>query len=198
MIGVRLAIVGLAAALLGAGSPDAAVPAAEPTATASSAAPSLEEQQLRRAEEERLRALAKEYEALAGTGSMLEPRQETAEPTRERSLAGAFLQMILVLGAVCLLAYLLLGKVLPRLLKIDPPAAPHRIMQVVDRMPLDQRRSIMIIRIGDGYYLVGASEGGISLLSRLDANDVAQALSQPKSPPLGKFGSMLLGRSEKS
>lgn len=114
------------------------------------------------------------------------------------SLGFAFFKMLLVLGAVCLLAYLSLGKLLPRLMRIQQPIAGRRIMQVVDRLPIDQRRSIMIIKTGqDLYYMVGVTEQGITLLSRLDADDVDTALETAtvEPPKLGRLASTLLGRS---
>src|SRR5688572_18469800 len=60
------------------------------------------------------------------------------------SLAYTFFKMVVTLGAVCLLAYLSLGKLLPKLLRVQAPIASRRILQVVDRLPIDQRRSIMI------------------------------------------------------
>lgn len=114
------------------------------------------------------------------------------------SLGFAFFKMILVLGAVCLLAYLSLGKLLPRLMRVQQPIAGRRIMHVVDRLPIDQRRSIMIIKTGEElYFMVGVTEQGITLLSRLDADDVDNALETAtvEPPKLGRLAGALLGRS---
>jgi flagellar protein FliO/FliZ len=109
--------------------------------------------------------------------------------------------MMLTLGAVCLLAYLSLGKLLPRLMRVQQPIAGRNILQVVDRLPIDQRRSIMIIKTGEElYYLVGVTDHGINLLSRLDADDIDTALATavtPEPPRLGRFAQALLGRSQK-
>ena len=117
------------------------------------------------------------------------------------SLGFAFFKMMLTLGAVCLLAYLSLGKLLPRLMRVQQPIAGRNILQVVDRLPIDQRRSIMIIKTGEElYYLVGVTDHGINLLSRLDADDIDTALATavtPEPPRLGRFAQALLGRSQK-
>jgi flagellar biogenesis protein FliO len=132
----------------------------------------------------------------------LEPNLGLNSGTKDApSLAYTFFKMLVTLGAVCLLAYLSLGKLLPKLLRVPPPIAGHRILQVVDRLPIDQRRSIMIIKTGqDLYYLVGVTDHGINLLSRLDADDVDSALASLPSvdpPRLGRFAQALLGRSQK-
>jgi flagellar biogenesis protein FliO len=126
------------------------------------------------------------------------PKTPSSSPG-ERSLFQAIFQMILVLGAICLLAYLVLGKLLPKLLRIEAPVAQKRIMHVIDRLPVDQRRSIVVMRIGGLYFLVGITEHGISLISRLDADDVETALesAEAPTPKLGKIAGVLLGRSEK-
>ena len=115
------------------------------------------------------------------------------------SLGYMFFKMLLVLGAVCLLAYLSLGKLLPKLLRIQPPTANRKILQVVDRLPIDQRRSIMIVRTGEeAYFLVGVTDQGINLLSRLDSDelDPALAVEDQEPPKLGKLAQSLLGRKE--
>ena len=127
----------------------------------------------------------------------------SADPNNDApSLAYTFFKMLITLGAVCLLAYLSLGKLLPKLMRVQAPIASHRILQVVDRLPIDQRRSIMIIKTGEAlYYLVGVTDHGINLLSRIDADDIDAALASAPSeqPPrsLGRFAQALLGRSEK-
>ncbi len=122
------------------------------------------------------------------------------QPTDAPSLAFMFFKMLLTLGAVCLLAYLSLGKLLPKILRVQAPIAGHRIMHVVDRLPIDQRRSVMIIKTGEQlYFLIGVTEHGISLLSRLDSDDVDTALATVAAEPprLGRFAQALMGRSGK-
>ncbi|MCB9654313.1 MAG: flagellar biosynthetic protein FliO [Deltaproteobacteria bacterium] len=94
------------------------------------------------------------------------------------SLAGQLLKTVLVLGAVCLLAYVVLGRLLPRLLNIPAPGTSRRIIQVVDRLPVDPKRSVMLIKLGERHYLIGVTEHGISLLSQVDEQDVEHALSE--------------------
>ena len=92
------------------------------------------------------------------------------------SFGRAFLEMVLVLGGVCLLAYLVLGKLLPRVLRVPAPSASGRLLSVVDRLAIDPRRSILVIRMGEHHFLVGNAENGMSMLARLDARAVQEAL----------------------
>ncbi|MCB9648049.1 MAG: flagellar biosynthetic protein FliO [Deltaproteobacteria bacterium] len=140
--------------------------------------------------------LAADYDGdLAAVGG---PDQDEREAP---SMGGALVQMFFVLGAVIILVYLLLGKLLPKVLKIPMPGQQPRMMRVVDRLPIDQRRSILVVAVGDDYFMVGASEGGINLISRLDAQSVQQAAgaAQPSGPSgLSRFAEALTGRGKES
>ncbi len=106
----------------------------------------------------------------------------------------AFFQMLLALGAVCLLAYLLLGKLWPRLLRVSGPHGARRIIHIVDRAAIDQRRSILVVAVGDRYFLVGAADQSLSLLSRLDTEDVETLLARIETSPspMGRLTSLFL------
>lgn len=97
------------------------------------------------------------------------------------SLVGALIQMVVALGAVAALAYLLVGKGLPRLLRIPQPTS-RRMLEIVDRLPLDQRRTVMVVKLGQEYFLLGATEQNITLLSRLDPEALNTALAAPVAP----------------
>lgn len=182
-------------------------PFADEKATATAAAASLEDEAFtdeeRRAEEnerKRLAALAAEYDSVAAA----EPRRPygddgSSDRPRERTFTEAFIQMVLYLGAICLLAYLVLGKLLPRMLKIEPPSAQQRALHVVDRLQLDQRRSILVLKLADLYFLIGVSDHGVALLSRLESEDVKEALARGEvsKPMQGRLAGILARRSEK-
>jgi flagellar biosynthetic protein FliO len=89
-----------------------------------------------------------------------------------RSVIWMFVQTILALGFVCLLAYILLRVVLPRL---NLSTAGKSMVTVVDRTPLDQRRSLFVIEVTGRWLLISVSEGGVQLISELDADKAAQA-----------------------
>jgi flagellar biosynthetic protein FliO len=82
-----------------------------------------------------------------------------------RGLIWTFVQTIFALGVVCLLAYLILRVVLPRL---SITGAGRSMVRVVDRTPVDQRRSLLVIEVTGRWLLVGVSEAGLQLISELD------------------------------
>lgn len=169
---------------------------ADPTSTAAQAAPSKDS--WCGDDPACVEAKRRELEAIEGW------RPSGADPEAEGgdlpSLGYVLFKMIVVLGAVSLLAYLSLGKLLPKLMRVQAPTANRRILEVVDRLPIDHRRSIMIIRTGpDLYFLVGVTDQGISMLSRLDAGEVGTAIAAEPAPApsLSRFAHALLGRSQK-
>jgi flagellar biosynthetic protein FliO len=87
------------------------------------------------------------------------------------SLLWMFVQTILALGFVCLLAYVVLRVVLPRL---QVGARGQSMVKVIDRTPLDQRRSLFVVEVTGRWLLLGSSEGGVELISELDAEKAAQ------------------------
>jgi flagellar biosynthetic protein FliO len=76
------------------------------------------------------------------------------------------LRMIAVLGAVCALAYVSLRWGLKRYTNLQPGAKGQ--MEVVDRLGIGPRRSVMVIRTGGQYWLLGSSEVGLSMLGELE------------------------------
>jgi flagellar biogenesis protein FliO len=190
---------GLAAALAGCmalavGSPAFAEPATSTATATRAASPGAEAR--RAAEEARVAELERQMSEYA-------PELKDKNGTRTlrddagASLATMLVQMVVVLGAVALLAYVLLGKGLPKLLKVEQPLASRRLLQVMDRLMIDQRRAIMVMKMGDAYFLVGSTEHGINLLSRLDPGEVEAALASTRDgardPRAGGLAA-LLGR----
>jgi flagellar protein FliO/FliZ len=151
------------------------------------------------AELKRLEDIEAQYNRVLGdeNADPENPGRRSDSPTDTSDIGWGAIRAVFALGAIVLLAYLLLGKGLPKILKIEQPVAQRRIMQVIDRLPIDQRRSIMIIRIQDEYFLIGAAENNIQLLSKLDADGVGDALEIAQSrmaaekPSLGKLASLL-------
>ena len=146
------------------------------------------------AEADRLRQEAEKLERL-------EAQQDAASRLDDEpdSLWPTFLRTVVMLSAVCLLAYLLLGKLMPRLLQIEPPTAQRRLLKVVDRLAIDQKRSVMILQLGDEYFLVGAAEQNISLMSKLDAEGIERLLAEPgpEGPGLARLSELFARRQAK-
>lgn len=91
------------------------------------------------------------------------------------SLGAVLLDMVLILGGICLLAYLLLGKLLPKMLRITPLRANQRLFRVIDRMPIDTKRALLVVQVSDLYCVLGVTEHNITLLSRLEPEQIPEA-----------------------
>jgi flagellar protein FliO/FliZ len=156
------------------------------------------------AEQRRLEAVAKAYEQAEP-----EPNAQGGAVRAERplpSFGAQILQMVLMLGAVVAFAYLVLGKLLPRVMGMSATgrrammAAPSRgVVEVIDRLPLDPRRSLMVVRVGEECFLVGLSGEGMTLLSRLDDSKMELPAERGEAPATlsARFQRLLEGQREK-
>ncbi len=102
------------------------------------------------------------------------------------------LKMCLMLGAICLLAFVTLRYVLPRLAGL--PTSAVRIMKVVARFPLEPHKSLYIVEVTGKHLLLGVTQERIEVLSELNAEAVQQALDSAliaatKPSPLLQAGS---------
>nr|WP_274621897.1 flagellar biosynthetic protein FliO [Myxococcus fulvus] len=78
-------------------------------------------------------------------------------------------------------------------------ASPGRqtVVSVVERLPLDPKRALFVVKAADEYLLVGGGEAGLQLLSKLDAEAVERIRAQrPQTNvvPLSPFLQKLLSR----
>lgn len=116
----------------------------------------------------------------------------------QESTGWMLFRTLLVLGAVVASIYLTLNVGLRRLMGL-PAASSGRptLVSVVERLPLDQRRSLFVVKAADEYLLVGGGEAGLQLLSKLDSEAVERIRaqrSQPSPAPLSPFLQKLLSR----
>jgi flagellar protein FliO/FliZ len=83
------------------------------------------------------------------------------------SYAGYLLETLVTLVAVCALAFVVL--VGARRLGIGRASGSIRL---VGQLPLDARRAIYLVRIGEQVLVVGASEGGLTKLGEVPASEL--------------------------
>lgn len=120
-----------------------------------------------------------------------------AEP---ESLGWVLARTLLLLGAVLLSIYLTLNVGLRKLMGLPGPSVGRRqsLVSVVERVQLDQRRTVFVLKAADEYLLIGSGESGLQLLSKLDTQAVDRIQSERPEPsnvvPLSPFLQKLLSR----
>lgn len=85
------------------------------------------------------------------------------------SYAGYLVETFLTLVVVCVLAFVVLWGA--RRLGV---ARASGSIKLVGQLPLDARRAIYLVRIGESVIVVGASEGGLTKLGEMPAAQVPQ------------------------
>lgn len=88
------------------------------------------------------------------------------------------LRMLIFLALVIALIYFVLRKVLPSLMRMT--AFKNQTIRILERVPLDQRRSMLVIEVQEKVYLVGSAEGQINILMELDREKL------PAKPAFGQ------------
>lgn len=89
----------------------------------------------------------------------------------------SLLQTLLALAAVCILAWVVLRWSAKRGLNLGVGR-----IKVLERTPLDGRRALYLVEVGDRVLLVGAGEGGApALLAELDPAELPPAPEGPTS-----------------
>jgi flagellar biogenesis protein FliO len=140
-------------------------------------------------------------EAAAPSLLVPEPEIPKSEPpelaAEELNLGWALVRTIVVLGIVVALAYLSLNVGLRRLMGLGPAAGRKGLVTVIERVPLDQKRSLYVVKAGDEVLLLGSSELSLSFLTKLDPG-VLQALDPASAgaPQMSPFLQKLLGRKD--
>jgi flagellar protein FliO/FliZ len=90
----------------------------------------------------------------------------------ELSLGWTLLRTFAVLGIVVALAYLVLNVGLRKLMGIEGVVAGKSIVRVLERTPLDQKRTLFVVKAANEVFLLGGSDSNLQLLSKLDAAEV--------------------------
>lgn len=117
---------------------------------------------------------------------------EVRAPKIAPSGYGALLfQLVIVVVGVCLLAYLILRFGVKRFLV--PDGTDEGALEVVARLPVEPRRSVLVVRIGSQHLIVGSSENGLTTLGELPEEDLHYFDREPPSSPFAKLLKRKLG-----
>jgi flagellar biogenesis protein FliO len=127
--------------------------------------------------------------APAPTPPVAAPPAAAKDPAKDPALYGSMdepspvdgpgyllFKTLVVLGLVVAVIYLTLNVGARKLLKLGPQS--NALVKVVDRVPLEPKKSLYVLQVGGEFLLVGASEQGLALVSKLDAEGVQKALAE--------------------
>ncbi len=114
------------------------------------------------------------------------------------SLGWTLIRTLFVLGAVVCSIYLTLNVGLRKLMGLQGVSTGRpSVISVVERVPLDPRRTLFVLKAADEYLLVGGGEEGLQLLSKLDTAAVERIRAERPPAnviPLTPFLQKLLSR----
>jgi flagellar protein FliO/FliZ len=105
-------------------------------------------------------------------------------PEVPESLVGQLFKTVFALAAVCGFIYLLFRWGPARLLLQVKTGRGGKFVRIVERVPVDQRSSLLVIDVSGERLLISSGEGGMRVLTRMDpAGSVVDVpLSQPSKP----------------
>jgi flagellar protein FliO/FliZ len=112
-------------------------------------------------------------------------------PGAVSSYGGYLIETFVTLLAVCALAFVVLWGA--RRLGIGRPSGP---IELRGHLPLDARRSIYLVKVGDQVFVVGVGEGGFTKLGEIPAASLP-AGDPTRSAAFADVLSRALGRGER-
>lgn len=82
-----------------------------------------------------------------------------------------FLKMLFLLGAVCVAAVLILKYLVPT--KLQTRWKGHNdMLKPLARLPLSPKSQLWVVQAGKRYFMIGASDAGVQLMSELNESDI--------------------------
>lgn len=75
-------------------------------------------------------------------------------------------RMLIFLGIVLAIIYVVLRKGLPLLMQAQ--GFKNRTIKILERVPVDQKRTLLVVEVQERVYLLGSAEGQINVLMELD------------------------------
>lgn len=127
------------------------------------------------------------------------PRSEPPPELAELDLGWTLFRTMLVLAIVVGLAWLTLNVGLRRLLGIKAVSGGGGLVKVIERVALDPKRTLFVVEVAGEVLLVGGAEQSMTLLTKLNAEEVARlrAENAARGPvQLSPFLQKLLGRKD--
>ncbi len=99
-------------------------------------------------------------------------------------------QTVIALVVVCGLIYFSLRVVMPKIAEMH---TANSAIRVVEKIPIDARKSLLVIEVGGRWMLLGTSENNVNLISELAEKEIEEIEEKIKSrqtsgKTLGKIG----------
>ena len=114
------------------------------------------------------------------------------------SVGWTLVRTLVVLGIVVMLIYLSLNFGLRKMMGLKSPmAAGGSVVSVLERIPLDQRRVLFVVKAANEYLLLGGTDTSLELVGKLDGTEVEKLRTVPTSSTaltLSPLLTKLLGR----
>ena len=110
-----------------------------------------------------------------------------AVPVEPIDFGMLILRMLIFLGLILLLIYVVLRKGLPLLMQAQ--GLRNRTVKILERVPVDQKRSLLVVEVQERVYLLGSAEGQINVLMELDREKLPMHPAPAEKP--GRFEEIL-------
>jgi flagellar protein FliO/FliZ len=112
------------------------------------------------------------------------------------SFAGNIFRMLAALGVTLALIYIVLNFGLRRLMGARAIPIGGAVVSVVQRLQVDPKHSLLVVKAAGEYLLVGSADAGMSLISKLDAETVERLQREraQAAPAMSPFLQKLLSR----
>jgi flagellar biogenesis protein FliO len=101
-----------------------------------------------------------------------EPKLDTPNTDTELSMGWTLLRTLVVLGIVVMSIYVTLNWGLRKMLGLKTPTVSGSVVSVIERVPLDQRRALWVVKAANEYLLVGGADAALALITKLDSAEV--------------------------
>jgi flagellar protein FliO/FliZ len=115
-------------------------------------------------------------------------------PLEDLDYTGALLQVVVVLLAICLAFYVIIRWLLPRMARAAGGRGFRmgggRLVRIVDRCPLEPKRTVFLVEVAGRFLLLGSSEGSITKLAGDDL-DEAEIRRRIGAPPGRSFSDLI-------
>jgi flagellar protein FliO/FliZ len=134
--------------------------------------------------------------ARPNTPDLASPDFSSPESDEGPGFGANIIRMLAALGVVLALIYIVLNFGLRRLMGARALPIGGAVVSVVQRLPVDAKHSLLVVKAAGEYVLVGSGDAGMSLISKLDGETVdrLQRERAQATPVMSPFLQKLLSR----